>query len=120
MAMVISSSGGSFTVNEIDRPDSPVAMRRVASTAAMRTQGGDLYSPVAYSFFEYDLSFANITTVTVNRFKTMFGTATDFTIVDDELGSLSLVHVPGSLRVEHGGYNVASCFFSAQDKAAVT
>ena len=120
MAMIVSSSGGSFTVGETDRPDSPIAMRRVPSTAAMRTQSGGLYSPVAYSFFEYDLSFTNITTVTVNRFKTMFGTATDFTIVDDELGSMSLVHVPGSLRVEHGGYNVASCFFSAQDKAAVT
>jgi len=118
--MVISSSGGSFTIYEIDRPDSPIAMRRVASAAAMRTQAGDLYAPVAYSFFERDLAFSNITVTTVNRFKAMFGTATDFTLVDDELGSLSLVHVPGTLRVEYHGYNNASCFFSAQDKAAAT
>lgn len=118
--MVVTSSGGSFTVPESDRPDSPIATRRSESTNPLRTQAGDLYAPVAYSFFERDLSFANITVTTVNRFKTMFSAATDFTIVDDELGTLSLVHVPGTLRVEYHGYNNASCFFTAADKVAAT
>ena len=120
MAMVISSSGGSFTVPEQDRPNSPIATRRVNSTASMRTLAGDLYNPVAYSFYEREFVFENITVVTVNRFKTMFGTASAFTITDDELGTLSLVRVPGSFRGGYGQWNVASCSFVAQDVGAAT
>ena len=121
MSMVVSSSGGSFTVAETDRPDSPMATRRSNSTALSRVNSdGGLYNPVAYSFVVRDFAFSEVTVTCVNRFKTLFGTASDFTVVDDDLGSLNLTLVPGSFRVAYGEWNVASCWFTAEDREAAT
>jgi hypothetical protein len=119
MSMIVSSSGGSFTVAENDRPDSPMATRRSNSTALKRVDSdGGLYNPVAYSFITRDFSFTDIRPSCVNNFKTLFGTASDFTVVDDDLGSLNLTLVPGSFRVAYGAWNAASCWFTAEDREA--
>ena len=117
--MVITHAAGSFTVAENDRPNSPMEKRRVNSTAATRVNTGGLYDPVAYSFYERSFVFENVRLACVNNFKTMFGTASEFTLTDDLMGTLTLVKVPGSFRVEYSTWNVASCFFTAQDTTAV-
>lgn len=116
--MKIVTSFGSFTVAEGDRPEVPVEVARIDSAEPMRLDTGGIYHEPFYSYLAYNFTFLSVRKACVNNFKTLFGTSVDFTIEDDDLGTLSLMLVPGSFAINYGVFNEVSFSFRAEAKEA--
>jgi hypothetical protein len=118
--MTITYLGGSFGIDEGDRPDQPLDVQRVNATAPQRGPFGAIYDPVVYSFNRYDFSFSKIRLAAAQNFKAMFEAVSEFRIEDPgELGTLNLLLVPGTVRIEYFEFNTASVFFTVEDEEAI-
>ena len=117
--MVVSYTGDSFTVAENDRPNAPLSSRRVDSGTMKRDIEGDIFAPASYSFYERQFVFENVRRAPLVKFMEMFALTSEFTVTDDELGTMTLLLVPGTFSGSFGVYGVTSFTFTAQDKEAI-
>jgi hypothetical protein len=118
MAMKVVTSFGSFVVAEGDRPESPHESVKIDSADPLRLDTGGIYHEPLYSYYQHTFNFISVRKACGNNFKTLFGTSVDFTIEDDDMGTLSLMLVPGSFSISYGVFNDVSFSFRAESKEA--
>ncbi|MCK4521263.1 MAG: hypothetical protein KAU20_01725 [Nanoarchaeota archaeon] len=115
--MVATWAGSTYTIQERDYPDSPIAAAEIDGGDYLRTDAGVLYNPVIFSFDKFSFIFTNITLSILDKFKDeIFLEETGFELADPVWGTVNVIPVPGSFSFAYSTKNNHSFSFSVEER----